>query len=266
MTSALYQGWVMHQRFTRACYRFRYRVFSLLVDLDDLEAGFPSQRLLSHNRFNLFSVYDRDHGPRRDMPLRDWITATARARGIDIEGGQILLSAYPRVFGYQFNPITVWYCHDRQGELVAIDCEVSNTFGGHHHYFLHDHGRPLETPFRAQADKVFHVSPFLPMNMRYHFRLSRPGERLGVSIRETEVGPDGGETLTLVATHNAQRRELRDRRLLLEGLRVPLLTFKVIGLIHWQALKIWFKGGRFHKSPPPPASEVSSCPSSRHGN
>ncbi|QGT77660.1 DUF1365 family protein [Guyparkeria halophila] len=264
MTSALYQGWVMHQRFTRARYRFRYRVFSLLVDLDDLEAGFPDQRLLSHNRFNLFSVHDRDHGPRRDMPLRDWITATAHAQGIDIEGGRILVSAYPRVLGYQFNPLTVWYCHDRSGELVAIDCEVSNTFGGHHHYFLHDHGRPLEKPFRAQADKVFHVSPFLPMNMRYHFRLSRPGERLGVAIRETELDRDGGETLTLVATHNAQRRELTDRRLMLEALRIPFLTFKVIGLIHWQALKIWLKGGRFHKSPPPPASEVSSCPLSRH--
>jgi len=264
MSSALYQGWVMHQRFTRARYRFRYRVFSLLVDLDDLEAGFPDQRLLSHNRFNLFSVHDRDHGPRRDMPLRDWIIATAHARGIDLDGGRILLSAYPRVLGYQFNPLTVWYCHDRNGELVAIDCEVSNTFGGHHHYFLHDEGRPLARPVRAQADKVFHVSPFLPMNMRYHFRLSRPGKRLAVTIRETEIDPAGEETLTLVATHDAQRRALGDRRLLLEALRIPLLTVKVIVLIHWQALKIWLKGGTFHKSPPPPASEVSSCPSSRH--
>ena len=264
MNSALYQGWVMHQRFTRACYRFRYRVFSLLVDLDDLEAGFPAQRLLSHNRFNLFSVHDRDHGPRRDMSLRDWITATARTHGIDIDGGKILLSAYPRVLGYQFNPLTVWYCHDRDGELVAIDCEVSNTFGEHHHYLLHDRGRPLPDPFRVSTDKVFHVSPFLPMAMRYHFRLSRPDERLAVAIRETEVDPNGGETLTLVATHTARRRALTDARLLGEALRIPFLTLKVIGLIHWQALKIWLKGGQFHKSPPPPASEVSSCPASRH--
>ena len=263
MNSALYEGEVRHQRLRQAVYRFRYRVFSLLVDLDDLEAGFPGRRLLSHNRFNLFSVYDRDHGPRRDLSLRDWITATARARGIDLEGGRILLSAYPRVLGYQFNPLTVWYCHDRRDELVAIDCEVSNTFGGHHHYFLHDGGRPLTLPFRAQADKVFHVSPFLPMNMRYHFRFNRPGERLSVAIRETEVR-DGDETDTLVATHIARRRSLTDRRLLAEALRIPFLTLKVIGLIHWQALKIWLKGGKFHKSPPAPESEVSSCPSSRH--
>ncbi len=264
MTSALYQGHVMHQRLTGPRYRFRYRVFSLLVDLDDLEAGFPGRRLLSHNRFNLFSVHDRDHGPRRDMPLRGWITATARAHGIDIDGGRILVSAYPRLLGYQFNPLTVWYCHDRNGHLVAIDCEVSNTFGQHHHYFLHDGGRPLETPFRAQSDKVFHVSPFLPMNMRYHFRLNLPGERLVVAIRATKIGEDG-EVDTLVATHTARRRNLTDRRLLVESLRAPFLTFKVIGLIHWQALKIWLKGGRFHKSPPLPESEVSSCPSSRHG-
>ncbi len=260
MTSALYQGHVMHRRLTGPRYRFRYRVFSLLVDLDELEAGFPGRRLLSHNRFNLFSVHDRDHGPRRGMPLRDWITAMARTHGIDLDDGRIFLSAYPRVLGYQFNPLTVWYCYDRHGQLVAINCEVSNTFGGHHHYFLHDYGRTLEKPFRAQADKIFHVSPFLPMNMRYHFRLSRPEERLGVSIRETELDQDGEETLTLVATHNAQRRDLTDRRLLLEALRIPLLTIKVIGLIHWQALKIWSKGGRFHKSPPQPASEASSCP------
>ncbi|MDG4868485.1 DUF1365 domain-containing protein [Guyparkeria sp. 1SP6A2] len=265
MTSALYQGEVMHQRFTTARYRFRYRVFSLLVDIDELEAGFPGRRLLSHNRFNLFSIYDRDHGPRRNARLRDWITAVVWNQGIDIADGTIWLSAYPRVFGYQFNPLTVWYCHDRHGDLVAINCEVSNTFGQHHHYLLHDHGRPLADPWRAQADKVFHVSPFLDMNMYYHFCLNHPGERLSVTIRATEVRDDE-EALTLVATHTARRRALTDRRLFGEALRIPFLTFKIIGLIHWQALKIWFKGGRFHKSPPLPESEVSSCPPPSHKN
>jgi len=158
----------------------------------------------------------------------------------------------------------MWFCHDRSRGAVAVDLEGHHHFRGHYPFFLHDHGRPLERPFRAQADKVFHVSPFLPMNMRYHFRLSPPGERLNVAIRETEVDREGDETLTLVATHTARRRELNDRRLLGEALRIPFLTFKVIGLIHWQALKIWLKGGRFHKSPPPPASEVSSCPPPRH--
>ncbi|MFP4154810.1 MAG: DUF1365 domain-containing protein [Halothiobacillaceae bacterium] len=253
--SALYIGNVMHKRTRGPAYRFDYRVFSLLVDLDDLEAGFPDNRLLSADRFNLLSFHQADHGPRDGQPLRPWIEAACARAGVDIRGGRVQVSAYPRVLGYQFNPLSVWYCHDREGHLVAINAEVSNTFGEHHHYLLHDEGRPLSLPFRAVADKVFHVSPFIDMPMRYHFRFDRPGEALSVAIRETE-----GEDTLLVATHVARRRPLTDRGILVQCLKVPLLTFKVIGLIHWQALKIWIRGGRFHRAPPLPEEEISSCP------
>lgn len=259
--SALYVGEVMHQRLYPVAYRFRYAVFSLLVDLDEAEAGFPGLRWLSHNRFNLISFHDRDHGPRNGEPLRPWIERVLRSAGIEEPLGRVRINAYPRILGYQFNPLTVWYCHNRSGDTLAILCEVSNTFGQFHHYLLHDHGRPLAWPFRATAGKVFHVSPFIDMPMRYHFRFLPPGERLAVHIRETE-----GEQLMLIATHLAQRQPLTDRTLLVSCLRVPFLTLKVMVLIHWQALKIWLKGVRFYRAPPPPKEEISLCPpkTSRH--
>ncbi|ACX96713.1 DUF1365 domain-containing protein [Halothiobacillus neapolitanus] len=261
--STLFIGKVMHQRMRGPAYRFEYRVFSLLVDLDDYEQNFPALRWLSANRFNLFSVHARDLGPRKkNASLREWINQACADQGFDISQGRVLINTYPRVLGYQFNPLNVWYCFDQAQQLVAIDCEVSNTFGEFHHYLLHDHGNPLELPFQASADKVFHVSPFLDMAMRYHFKFNQPAERLSVSIRENAL-TETGEELTLVATHQAHRQPLSDRRLWLEALRIPLLTFKVIGLIHWHALKIWLKGGVFHKSPPKPSSEISSCPKSK---
>lgn len=263
--SGLYVGKVMHQRMQGPAYRFEYRVFSLLVDLDDFSANFPKLRWLSANRFNLFSVHTRDLGARQSgIDLRTWINQACAAVGVDITAGRVLINTYPRVLGYQFNPLNVWYCFNANDALVAINCEVSNTFGECHHYLLHDHGAPLANPFKGQADKVFHVSPFLDMNMRYHFRISCPNEqpdsRLSVAIRETTLTAEG-EVLTLVATHNAHRRSLSNSRLWGEALRIPFLTLKVIGLIHWQALKIWLKGGVFHRAPPKPSQEISSCPS-----
>lgn len=263
LKSRLYTGRVMHQRFSGPQYRFEYRVFSLLIDLDELVTGFRGLRQLSANRFNLFSVYNQDFGPRDGQNLKEWITRITAEKGIDLSGGKIWLSAYPRVLGYQFNPMAVWYCHNREGALVAINAEVSNTFGEHHHYLLHEQGAPLTLPYRSHTDKVFHVSPFINMNMRYHFRFNQPGTQLAVAIRETEH-TEAGEKLTLVATHTARAQPLNDRQLWQQALRIPLLGIKVMTLIHWQALKIWLKGGRFHKSPPLPEQEVSSCPTPRH--
>lgn len=258
--SALYIGKVMHQRMQGPAYRFEYRVFSLLIDLDDFELNFPGLRWLSANRFNLFSVHQRDLGARqKEISLRGWISKVCAAEGIDITEGKVLINTYPRILGYQFNPLNVWYCYDKEDRLVAINCEVSNTFGEFHHYLLHDHGNVLDDPFRGQADKVFHVSPFLDMNMRYHFRINKPAERLSVVIRETALN-EKGEELTLVATHHAHRATLSAASLWREALRIPFLTVKIISLIHWHALKIWLKGGIFHKSPPKPSSEISSCP------
>ncbi|MCU0767141.1 MAG: DUF1365 domain-containing protein [Gammaproteobacteria bacterium] len=248
----LYAGEVMHRRLFPVDYRFSYRVFSLLLDVDRLDEAGRASRLFSHNRFNLVSFHDADHGPRDGTPLRPWIDGVLRRFGIDLEGGPIALLCLPRVLGFGFNPLAIWYCRHRDGSLRAVLLEVSNTFGERHGYLLHDAGAEMAWPVRKARQKEFHVSPFVAMEAEYRFRLAEPAERLEVGIREFQSG-----RLMLVAAQVAERRALTTATLARAVLAVPLQTFKVLGMIHWQALKIWLRGAPFHRKPAPPAQEVS---------
>lgn len=248
----LYLAKVVHQRRYPVGYRFDYRVFSLLLDIDRLEQTARDLRVFSHNRFNLLSLHDSDHGPRDGTPLRPWVDRLLAAQGIDLEGGRVRLLAMPRLFGYVFNPISLWYCEHADGRLRAVLCEVSNTFGDHHCYLLHERGLPLPSPFRARAMKRLHVSPLIGMHAEYAFQLDAPGERVGVHIREfAEHG------LMLVATLAGRARELNDRNLLRAVAGLPLMTLKVMAAIHWQALRIWLRGAPYHPRPAPPEHETS---------
>ncbi|RDD61390.1 DUF1365 domain-containing protein [Ferruginivarius sediminum] len=258
MQSALYIGNVMHRRLQPFRHRFSYGVVSLFIDLDELAELDKRLRLFSVNRANVFSFHERDHGPRDGSSLRTWIDARLVEAGIDLQGGAVRLLCFPRMWGYVFNPLTMWFCHHRDGGLRAVLYEVRNTFGEQHCYLLpveagHDHN----TPIRQSCDKAFYVSPFITMEARYRFRLLPPGERLSVSIREETAA---GETL--VATQTGRRRALSDRSLLRALATHPAMTFKVIAAIHWQALHLWRKGARFHRRPAPPAETVthSKCP------
>ena len=252
--SRLYAGEVMHRRLFPVRYRFAYRVFSILVDLDRIEAEGRRLRWFSVNRFNLASFSTRDHGPRDGSPLRPWIDARLAEHGLP-PAHRVHLLCFPRVLGYTFNPLSVWYCQNAEGEVFAINCEVSNTFGEHHHYLLHRDGQPLGNPARARAEKRFHVSPFVDMEAEYRFRFTPPGDRLAIGILEFQHGAP-----MLVATQVGRARPLTDRQLARLWLRIPLLPLKVMALIHWQAAKIWLRGARFHRKPDAPAKEVSSCP------
>jgi DUF1365 family protein len=247
----LYRTRVMHRRLFPVRYRFTYRVFSLLLDLDRLPALDTRLRWFSVDRFNLLSLHARDHGPGDGNPLRPWADALLARHGVDLEGGPIRLLCFPRVLGYVFNPLSLWYCHHRDGDLRAVICEVSNTFGGRHHYVLHDAGQSMTWPVRADRDKAFYVSPFIGMAARYHFRLAEPGERLGVFIHEYEH-----DRLMLAATQTGEARPLCDAELLRAVAAMPLMTLKVIFGIHWQALKIWLKGGRYQPPPDKAAKEA----------
>lgn len=242
--SSLYLGEVMHQRLRQPGYRFSYRVFSLYLDLDELSSLPRRLRFFSHNRFNLFSLHDRDHGPRDGSALRPWLERLLAGRGIALDGGSIHLLCFPRVLGYVFNPLCVWYCRHRDGSLRAVVCEVRNTFGGMHHYVLAAGGRPMHWRAEYRARKVFHVSPFIQPQAEYRFRFQEPGERLRVSI---DVSAVGGPLLR--TSIGGARQPLMDSRLMRMFLRVPFMTFKIIAMIHWQALKIWLRGGRFHRMP-----------------
>jgi len=250
--ACLYRAEVMHRRFIGSPYRFRYRVFSLLLDIDAIDEVAASTRLFSHNRFNILSLHDSDHLPPGSVDLRAWAERVLGDAGIDGGDLQIRLLCFPRVLGLVFNPLSLWYCETPDGCPVAVIAEVRNTFGERHCYLLRP--RPASTgwPLHDSHVKDFHVSPFIGMQARYEFWLARPSERLRVLIREYE-----GERLMLVASQTGRREALTDRALLIQLLRVPLQTLKVVGAIHWQALKLWLRGARFHRKPEHPLDEVT---------
>lgn len=247
---SLYPARVMHRRLVAPLYRFVYRVFYLLVDVDRVDELDRSLRLFSWNRWNLLSLCARDHGDGRG--LRAWAERMLRAGGLEPDGGRIRLLCMPRVLGLGFNPISLWYCERRDGALQAVIAEVNNTFGEKHSYLLAS--KPGQAPYQQpyEAEKCFHVSPFFDLSGRYRFDLAEPGERLRVLIHETREGVP-----ILDASLAGERRALDDGAILAQVLRMPLQMLKVVGGIHWEALKIWLRGARFHAKPPPPANELS---------
>ena len=248
----LYVGEVMHRRVFPVRYRFAYRVFSLLLDIDQVDAAAGGAAVFSHNRFNLLSFHDADHGPRDGSALRPWIDGVLARFGVDLDGGRVELLCFPRVLGFVFNPLSVWYCRHGDGSLRAVLLEVANTFGERHGYLLHERGAPLAWPVRQSRGKCFHVSPFVGMQADYQFRLGEPDERLEVGIREFEGG-----RLMLVAAQVAAAEPFTTARLVRATAAIPFLTIKVVAMIHWQALKIWLRGATFFPKPPPPREEVT---------
>lgn len=250
--SAIYAGTVVHRRLRPKRHRLRYRVFSLLLDVDDIPALCGRLRLMSHRRFNLFSFDERDHADGTGTSLRDWAERHLTRAGIDIDGGPIRLLAMPRVFGYGFNPISVWFCYHRSGGLAALLHELHNTFGERHTYPIPV--APDDDPenINQTCAKTLHVSPFMGTDMRYDFRVHAPDDRLCLAIR----GSDAQGTL-IVAVLAARRRDLSDAALLRVFLGTPLLTLKVIAAIHWEAAWLWIKGLRLHPRPAAPDSSVS---------
>lgn len=248
MNSTLYTGRLMHRRHGVYAYLFHYRIFSLYLDVDEIPALVRRLRLFSHNRFNLFSFHDRDFGAGDTGSLRAWAEEMVRAEGVDLEGGKIYLLCYPRVLGYTFNPLSVWYCYDREHRLRAAICEVHNTFGEKHHYLLTAPQNGPEVCTRTyHSPKCFHVSPFIQPQAEYCFRLSQPGRTVRIAIR---VSTEGAPLLD--AALYAKRHVLDDRRLLALFFRIPLFTLQVIALIHWNALKLWVRRAPLYHKPPPP--------------
>lgn len=250
-SSRLYYGQVMHRRLRPFGHRFGYRVFSLYLDLDELDRLDRELPFFSHNRFNLFSLHDRDHGARDGGPLRPWIESWLGRFGIDLEGGSIKMLCFPRILGYVFNPLSLWFCYHRDGRLMAVLYEVRNTFGDKHGYLIPLGNHAPGTPILQSCEKAMHVSPFMEMKSRYAFRLREPDERLSILIRQFTAD---GETL--IATHTGRAAKLTGRELLKAFVLHPLMTMKVMGAIHWEAFRLWRKGAVFHRRPAPPADDV----------
>jgi DUF1365 family protein len=238
--AALYVGDVMHARLKPIGHRFSYRVMSLLIDLDRLADADRLSSLFAVNRAALYSFHEADHGRRDGSSLRAYAQFCAAERGIDLTGGRVLLLCYPRLLGYTFNPLSVYFCYRADGELALLIYQVRNTFGDIHPYVLPvTPGDISDAGVRQQQDKLFYVSPFIEMAMRYHFRVLPPGARVQLRILETDrEGP------LLAATFNGRYRMLTTRELLRAFFALPLVTMKIMAAIHWEALRLWLKGAR----------------------
>lgn len=251
----------MHARFTPKAHRFVYRLFLFAFDLDELDALHRRLRLFSFNRRNLYSFFDRDYLPTQEplhhpssgsienqasevQNLKSRVKACLAPRGIDLTGGRVLLVALPRVLGYLFNPVSFYFCYDRTGAPVAAIAEVTNTFKEMKPYvlgpdtmascgsgFAHD-----SAAFHLRIPKHFYVSPFSDVDVSFDFRLTAPTNRLSVKIDDYV-----GSERTLTSTLAGPRQPLTDGRLAWFTLKYPLITLRVIALIHWHAFRLWLK-------------------------
>lgn len=240
--SCLYRGEVYHKRFRPTTHALKYRVFTLFVDLSELPALDSNCRLFAYNRFNLFSFKDSDVGEGLDESLEYYVKRKLQSSGIAEAPARIVLSCYPRVLGFAFNPLSLFYCFNKDGEVFAIVHEVHNTFGERHCYVL-----PCERKTYQGADKWIHqavgkslfVSPFAHMGMRYSFRVNVPGERQVITIRTHDL--EDNDDLLLTAGYSASRLAFTDYNLLRLFLTLPGMSVKVVAGIHWEALKLYLK-------------------------
>ncbi len=249
--SKIYVGHVVHLRLRPRRHRLRYGCFWLLLDLDDIPALAKQLLTFSHNRAGLVSFHDRDHGDRQTPDLRDYVARKLAEAGIDIEGGAVRLLCMPRVAGYGFNPVSIYFCHAADGTVRAILWEVSNTFGERHSYLI-EASAAEDGVIRQRCQKAFFVSPFMDLDLTYEFRVGAPADDISVVIRTNDA-----EGTLLVASLSGCAHALTDANLLMLLVRQPVHTMKVMAAIHWEALRLWLKGVGLRRKPPPPPSAVT---------
>jgi uncharacterized protein len=253
--SCLYQGDVTHRRVAPVTHELRYRVYNMFVDIDELPALSKRLRLFGYNSFNLFSIDDRKHGPGDGTPIAEAIWRIAKATPGGTSVTRIFMFCYPRVLGFVFNPLTVYYGFGAGDRLLLMIYEVNNTFGERHTYAI-----PVDEDAVQSAQKEFHVSPFNQVEGEYRFKTAAPGDdlRLGIAL-ETAGKP------CLKAWFSGARKQLTDANLLRSFVSLPLLPLQVMGGIHWEALKLWRKGLPLRRKPAPPATPLTIV-SKRNGS
>jgi len=234
-SSCIYSGFIAHRRFKPKRHFFSYKIFSLLIDLNEVENLEKKIKFFSYNKFNILSFYNIDHGPRDGSCLTKWVKKILIESKIDIGSGTIKLLCFPRFFGYVFNPLSIFYCYDKNLQLKAVLYEVKNTFNEQHTYAFPT--SPSSNLILHKCDKKFYVSPFIEMKTFYNFRLLKPGSTISVFIKQADI--DG--TL-LTACQAGKRLEFSSKNLFVQFLKHPLMSFKVILAIHFEAFRLWSKG------------------------
>ena len=238
--SSIYIGNVIHKRFKPKIHFFKYKVFSILLDISEIDILDKSLKIFSYNKFNIVSFYDADHGPRDGTSIKEWVIKNLNDNRINTENIKIKLLCYPRIFGYVFNPLSVFFIYNKNSELISILYEVKNTFGEQHTYVFKT--KENENYIKHTCKKKFHVSPFIEMDCTYFFKILKPSEKISVIIDQYDE-----EGKLLYASQDGDRIELNNKNLVLSYLRHPLMTFKIIVAIHFEAFKLWTKGIKFVK-------------------
>jgi len=238
MDSCIYNGEVNHTRFKPVKHFLNYKTFSLFIDLDEIEQLDKSISIFSHNKFNIFSFYNKDHGDRDGNCLKKWVISNLKKYKIEGNISKIKILCYPRIFGYVFNPLSIFYCYEND-KLKSIFYEVKNTFNEQHTYiFKIKDGEEI----KQKCKKKFYVSPFMDMETFYNFKLIDPNQRLSVMIKQTDA-----EGTVLTATQTGYKKEFNFKQLLINFFRYPLMTLKIISSIHFEALLLWKKGAIYRK-------------------
>ncbi|MEP3525622.1 MAG: DUF1365 domain-containing protein [Hyphomicrobiales bacterium] len=240
----LYVGSVMHARLKPFVHRFTYSVFNILIDIDQLAQASQKSSLFAVNKFAPVSFYEKDHGDEHATGLSNYIRHCLSNAGLEESPDRIQLLCYPRIFGYVFNPISIYFC-SKNGKLIAMIYEVRNTFRGKHIYVEPvQNGQLSSAGLKQECDKLLHVSPFIEMKMRYFFRTQMPEEQISFRILENDQqGP------LLSAALKAKRHDFTSTSLAMQLIKKPFLTFKVVFAIHFEAMKLWFKGAKFYQNP-----------------
>ena len=237
MNSCLYECSVMHHRFSPKVNHFEYRLFMFYLDLDELDSVAAKVRLFGHNRRNLYNFRDQDHEPAGSDSLKDRIISFLKQNGIEPgQRARVKLLTLPRVLGYIFNPISIYYCFDDTGKPVCAVVEVGNTFHEMKLYLLRRNDLIAHNTFGKIVPKHFYVSPFSSLTLKFDFCLKVPGEQLDIKIDDRN-----GDEKVLISTLTGKRVELNNRNLVGCTVKYPLITLKVILLIHYQALRLWLK-------------------------
>tara|TARA_B100001175_G_scaffold296106_1_gene284762 strand:- start:1480 stop:2244 length:765 start_codon:yes stop_codon:yes gene_type:complete len=238
-SSCIYIGKVIHKRFKPKKHIFEYKVFSLLVDLSELKQLDKKISFFSLNKFNLISFFEKDHGSRDGSSLIEWVKFNLNKNKINTKNIKIKLLCYPRIFGYVFNPLSVFFIYNNN-EIISILYEVKNTFGEQHTYiFKVDSKKNL---IQHNCSKKFHVSPFIGMNCKYFFRILKPGNKISVVIDQYDQ-----EGKVLYASQDGQKVGFTSYELIKSYIKHPFMTFKIILAIHYEAFKLWTKGIKFVK-------------------
>ena len=230
--SIIYNGKVIHRRFKPKEHYFKYNVFSLLIDIDELDIIQSKIKIFSYNKFNIISFFDKDHGERDSSSLKNWVYSNLKKIGIE-EEVKIQLLCYPRIFGYVFNPLSIFFVYDKSSKLIAILYEVKNTFGEQHTYVFKTND---EKVIQNICKKQFYVSPFIEMNCDYSFKILKPEEQLSVVINQSDE-----EGKLLFASQDGIAQVFNNKNLIISFLSHPLMSFKVIAAIHYEAFKLWIK-------------------------